>query len=314
MTLMGDGIALRDSKEMTLERAISNHTTDGQQVILGGVGHYNRPAAAVRELLRQGRRDLEIFSSPISGYDVDLLIGAGAVRRIWTNMNFDYLGMAPNFRHRVLRGEFEAVVCDEATLFGGLRATIEGLPYHPVRSILGSDVVKASPIAEEYVGPTGDRLVAIKALQPQVAILHAQEGDRYGNLRYAGSAFLDLTMAKASDVVIATVDRLVPHASFIADPKRTDVPGFLVTAVVEVPFGAHPCASQGRYLIDERHLDQYMTAAHASAVEGSDDPAFDHYLKTFVHEPVDHFTYLERAAGIAHLHALSRAATPEVDL
>src|SRR3989304_10134776 len=110
--------------------------------------------------------------------------------------------MAPNYRAAAESGKIDAVICEAATLVAGLKATIEGIPYHPIGSLVSTDIVDSSPILKRYTGPFGHELVAVQALKPDVGIFHAQESDEFGNIRHLGSAFMDKYVAKASGTVI----------------------------------------------------------------------------------------------------------------
>ncbi|MBI2862403.1 MAG: CoA transferase subunit A [Chloroflexi bacterium] len=275
---------------------------------LGGLWYHNRPCALVREVVRRGIGDLTLYSAPPSSFEPDLLIGAGLVRKAYlANMTFEYLGMAPNFRAAVERGEIELVEADEATIVGGLMATVEGLPFHPITSLKGTDHLWASPMVRSYRLEDGTELLGAPAIVPDVVLLHAQEGDEFGNLRHKGAVFADLIMAKAGKLVIASVDELIPHREIENEPRLTTIPGYLVDVVVDLPYGAHPCSSHGHYIHDEAHLQEYLTCAEARR-SGQDQEAFDRYLRTYVYEPEDHFAYLERVGGLRQLHPLSKAA------
>ncbi|WP_199542985.1 MULTISPECIES: CoA transferase subunit A [Prauserella] len=280
---------------MTLDSALAGIGAD-TLIAVGGLWYHNRPAAAIRALLRGGVSGLRLLTSPPSSFDTDLLIGAGAVRTLYTaHVSFEHLGLAPRFRRAAERAELEIIECDEATVLGGLMATLEGLPDHPVPSLVATDLLRTS--TQVRTGTDGPRA---PALRPDVAVLHAQEADRFGNVRHLGAAFCDPVFAKASARVVVTVDRLVGNDVVRAEPWRTTIPGYLVDAVVPLPYGAHPCSSHGLYCHDEEHLRHYLAAAGAPDGDGGD--AFARYLREFVH--LDHATYLDRIGGTARLDAL----------
>lgn len=252
--------------------------TDGAFVAIGGLWFHNKPMAAVRELVRRGVKDLTLTAAPPASMDADLLIGAGAVKRAYlAHVSFEHIGLAPNFRRAVEQGTVELGECDEATLLGGLMATVEGLPEHGIGSLKGTDHLQTSPLLQAR----GDGLVEVPALRPDVVILHAQEADEYGNVRCLGAPFVDAILAKAARHVVVTVDQLVTNAEVRAAPRLTSIPSYLVDAVVKVPFGAHPCSSHGRYPHDEQHLRDY--------IEGD----FQEYLRRYVLECPSQDDYLE---------------------
>ena len=232
---------------------------DGDHVALGGIWSHNAPTALVRELVRRHASDLTLSAAPAAGFAVDLLIAGGGVSRAYLpNVTFEHLGLAPAFRRAVESGELELVECDEAGLVAGYRAAAAGLPFQPVVSIAGTALAEASPA---LVPSDRNGLAVLEAppLAPDVVLLHAQEGDVHGNVRHLGSVFADRVMAKAARrAVVVSVDRLVDNEEIRRDPKATTIPGYLVTHVVEAPFGAHPCSSHGHYDADEGHIRGYV--------------------------------------------------------
>jgi glutaconate CoA-transferase, subunit A len=127
--------------------------------------------------------------------------------------------------------------------------------------------------------------------------LHVAEADEYGNLRHLGPAFCDQLLAKAAGRVIATTERLVANDTVRAEPYLTTVPGYLVDAVVHVPFGAHPCSAYGVYPHDEAALRDYLGAAQDAA-------GFGGWLRRFVHDPPDREHYLRAMGGRQRLAGL----------
>jgi glutaconate CoA-transferase subunit A len=294
----------RASKLVTLEDAAAL-VPSGGLVAIGGLWFQNNPSALARQLIRAGARDLRIVAAPPSSYAVDLLIGARAVARAYVaHVSFDHLGLAPNFRRAAETGAVEIVDCDEATVLGGLMATVEALPYHPVTSINGTDLVRTSPLAAPQPVAGRGPVAAPSAMAPDVALLHAQEADVYGNVRYFGTPFCDPLFAKTARTVIVSVDRIIDNSAVRAEPHRTVIPGYLVDAVVEAPYGAHPAASQGRYPHDEEHLAAYIKAGR------SEQEWRARYLQPWVLDTTDgpaylgKVAYLEKAGGPARLESL----------
>ncbi len=288
----------RSSKLVALEHAVE-WIESGMHVAFGGFLIHNKPSALIRELARRGADELVISSCPTASYDVDILIGLGLVREtILGNVSFDYLGKAPRFTAAAESGSIVVTECDEVTVAGGYMATIEGLPFHPVHTARVHDVAKRSRLVTEYVAHTGDHLAAVEALAPDVAVLHVQQADPHGNGRHLGSIWGDGLIAKASKRVILLADEVISEEETRSAPRLTTIPGYLVDAVVEIPYGAHPCSSHGRYLYDPDHLGEYISSA-SSAV------GFASYVERFVIEPgSSHDVYLERIGGHERLHQL----------
>ena len=269
---------------------------DDATVALGGGLSARLPMAMVRELVRQGRRGLHLVGSAHS-IDVDLLVAVGAVRRCEESyVGFEQdLGLAPAYRRAAEEGTIEIAESCCATILAQLRAAEMGLPFLPVRGVRGSDIRRLHPEYAEITCPfTGEQLVAAPALRPAAALLHAPVGDRYGNLHLEQPYVLDERFAAASQLVIATLDELVSTDEVVA--AGVTIPGHLVAAVVEAPFGAHPTSCYPRYAYDRDHLREYVSAAQS----GLD--ALEKYLATYVNGSEESY---RAAVGTDRLAALT---------
>lgn len=290
------GLHPHRDKRVSLEEAAA-HVADGATVALGGGLSARLPMALVRELVRQRRRDLHVVGSAHS-LDVDLLVAAGAVRRCEESyVGFEQdLGLAPAYRAAAQDGTVEIAESCCATMLTQLRAAEMGLPFLPVRGVRGSDILRLHPEYGEVTCPfTGEVLVAVPALRPDVALLHAPFGDRYGNLHIEQPYVLDERFAGASRVVVATVDHIVSTEDVVG--AGVTIPAHLVAALVEVPYGAHPASSYPNYAYDRAHLAEYVAAAQT----GGD--ALEKYLRSYVHD-VSEADYRE-AVGADRLSTLS---------
>ena len=183
-----------------------------------------------------------------------------------------------------------------------LRAAEMGLPFLPVRGVRGSDIGRLHPEYAEITCPfTGEILVAVPALRPDVALLHAPAGDRYGNLHLEQPYVLDERFASASRMVVATVDELVSTEEVTL--SGVVIPAHLVAAVAEVPYGAHPSSCYPRYAYDRGHLREYLTAAQS----GSDD--LEKYLAAYVFCDEDHYRETVGADRLGALASWSHSLT-----
>ncbi len=269
---------------------------DDAMVALGGGLSARLPMALVRELIRQGRRGLHLVGSAHS-IDVDLLVATGAVRRCEESyVGFEQdLGLAPAYRRAAETGAIEVAESCCATILAQLRAAEMGLPFLPVRGVRGSDIRRLHPEYAEITCPfTGETLVAVPALRPDVALLHAPIGDRYGNLHLEQPYVLDERFAAASRAVIATVDEIVSTDEVTA--AGVTIPAHTVAAVTEVPFGAHPTSCYPRYAYDRAHLREY-TAAAAAGPDG-----VDKYLSGYLGDDEEQY---REAVGADRLRALT---------
>lgn len=248
---------------------------DGALVALGGGLSARLPMALVRQLIRHGTRDLHVIGSAHS-IDVDLLVAADAVavcEESYVGFEQD-LGLAPAFRRAAQNGELDVreSCCD--TLLNQLRAAEMGVPFVPVRGIRGTDIPTLHPEYGEVDCPfTGETLVVVPPLRPDVVLLHAPLGDAAGNLHLEQPYVLDERFAMASAAVVATVERLGPTGE-VVDAGIT-IPAHRVAAVAQVPFGAHPTACYPTHPYDRAHLAEYV--AQAATAEGADA-----YLRRYV--------------------------------
>jgi glutaconate CoA-transferase, subunit A len=282
-------------KRVALADAVSL-VSDGAIVALGGGLSARLPMAMVRELVRQGRRGLHLVGSAHS-IDVDMLVATGAVRRCEESyVGFEQdLGLAPAYRRAAEEGSIEVAESCCATILAQLRAAEMGLPFLPVRGVRGSDIAGLHPEYAEITCPfTGETLIAVPALRPDVALLHAPTGDRYGNLHLEQPYVLDERFASAARMVIATVDELVSTREVAA--SGVTIPAHLVAAVALAPFGAHPSSCYPRYAYDRDHLREYVSAAQS----GPDDLA--KYLATYVDGTEESY---RMAIGAERLDALA---------
>jgi glutaconate CoA-transferase subunit A len=239
-------------------RAIPN----GSRLALGGNTLHRAPSAAVHELVKQRKRDLEIVKTA-GAYDIDLLAGTGCASSVSVGfVGFENLfGMAPSYRRAVERGDLKVNEHACYSVIAGLRATIQGVPFMPIAGMTGSDLLAARDfrtIADPY---TGAEVVAIPALAPDVAIVHVHEADAAGNARIHGTVFEDVLMAKAAKRVIITAERIVDGREFEQSPDSVTIPAFIVDTVVEVPRGAWPCSCAGSYELDLEYLTEYFAAS-----------------------------------------------------
>jgi len=299
-------MAHRKDRVMTLPEAVAS-VTDGSTVVLGGCFNHNKPMAVVRELVRQGRKNLTVVAPPTGSMDVDLLVGAGATDHVVSAyVGFEHLGLAPHFRARCQAGDLKVWECDELHLMVALEAAARCSPCGLTRAGLGTDLPRLNPELRVIADPfTGEPVIAVRALRADVAFLHVQEADPFGNARHLGSVFGDVLIAQAvkrqGGKVFVTVDRLVHPGTPGWDPRQVTLPHMLVDGVIEVPFGAHPTSSHSLYLSDEEHFRRYLAAARSP--EG-----WQAYLEEFVHGPADQADYLERCGGVRRMMALGGAA------
>ncbi len=234
--------------------------------------------AATRALIRRGVRGLELVCVPTSGLQADLLIGAGCVASLETSaVSLDEYGPAPRFSAAVAKG---AITLKESTcpaIHAALQAGEKGLPFMPLRGIIGSDILEHRPDWKVIDNPFGrdDPIVALPALRPELALFHAPRGDRHGTV-WLGLARELVTLAHAAHGALVTVEEV--YDGNLLDDERL-APGTLsdlyVTAVAEAPRGAWPLGLAGRYDVDGEHLAEYARLA-------ADEAGFARYLESYL--------------------------------
>ncbi len=251
----------RQSKLVSMANAISAHVPSGAMVLLGAQMEQMIPFAAGHEIIRQGRRELTLVG-PISDILFDQMIGAGCASRVFAawvgNVS---AGVGYCLRRAVEQNVPRAVQMVDYSNFTmalALHAGALGVPFLPTYSTLGSDLLKKNGNLREFASPVNEeKLVAVRALRPDVAILHVQRADQFGNAHLWGSLGVAVDAARASRKVIVVAEEIVSPEVIASDPNRTLVPGFLVAAVVHEPGGAHPSPVQGSYGRDHAYFTQY---------------------------------------------------------
>ncbi len=301
-----------ETKLYTLPEAISLFVRPGDTVAMGTALESLIPFAAGHEIVRQEIGDLTLVG-PISDMLFDLLIGAGCVRRVvaaWVGNVM--MGTGYNFRRAVERGAphpIEVVEHTNLTLQAALKAAAQGLPFLPTRTALGSTILERNPGLKTFRCPfTGQTLMAVSALAPDVAILHVQRADALGNAHVWGNLGVTQEAAFAAERVILVADEVVAPWVISSDPNRTLVPGFRVAAVAEARWGSHPSPCQGYTNRDDGFYRAYHGASRTR--EG-----FEAWLDRYVRGVEDHGAYVRllrdegRLAGVAvREHAYTVAA------
>lgn len=244
-------------------RDLAARVTDGSSLALGGSFLHRGPFALVRELIRQGRRDLEVIKqSP--GYDIDILCRAGALGRARAGIvamegNF---GLAPWYRRAVETGQIRLEEHACASLTAGLRAAAFGVPFMPCGGIHGSDLpaLNGWKTVEDPYG-SGETVYVIPRITPDFAVIHANEVSEEGDVRVYGTSHWDRIMSRSAKRVLVVAERVASSASFREQPELTLVPHFLVEAVSIVPDGAWPGSCWPHYAVDYPAVEAYMDDA-----------------------------------------------------
>jgi glutaconate CoA-transferase subunit A len=228
--------------------------------------------AAVLALIRRGVRDLHIVAVPAAGFMTDQLIGAKCVARVEAAaVTLGEYGLAPRFTAALKAGEIEMWDATCPALQAGLQAAEKGVPFMPLRGIVGSDLLKVRPdwkVIQNPLAETGvsDPIVVLPAIRPDVALFHALKADKHGNV-WIGVRRELMLMAHASRATYVTVERIEDDADFLRDPALAagTIPSLYISALSVVPNGGRPVGLPDAYGPDAEALARYAAAAKTEA-------------------------------------------------
>lgn len=286
------------NKELPLSE-FAGQIQDGMTIGIGGWGPRRKPMALVRELLRSDVKDLTLVA--YGGPEIGMLCAAGKVKKlVYGFVSMDFVPLEPFFRKARQAGQVEALELDEGMLQWGLRAAGMRVPFLPTPVGLGTDVITQGEEIKTVTSPyaDGEVLAAMPALKLDVALLHADVADRYGNTQLHGpDPFFDEHFARAADTCFVSCESLFDHI----DDFDQSVPRFntyercFVTNVFEVPGGAHPTSCAPVYGWDTTHVNAYCGFA-------TEDDGFVEYASQFIGKSED--DYQKAVGGVAHITAL----------
>lgn len=318
------------SKLLSMRDAVAEFVPDGASVALGLQMEQMIPFAAGHEMVRQQKRGLTLIG-PISDILFDQLIAAGCVDRViaaWIGNVM--MGSAYNFRRAVEQGGVKVVNMSNFTVALALQAAAMGVPFLPTWSALGSDVAWQNEFFREIdspfaldaddqsstrqdtrgrLSPRGSgKMHAVRALSPDVAIVHLQRADSDGNAHCWGNFGVMIEAVRAAKRVVVMVEEIVEAEVIASDPNRTVIPGFLVNAVVECRYGAHPSPVQGYYQRDNAFFRQYHVQTKTKANS-------DAWLQRWIYGVEDRRAYMNQlgACRVEELGVKQHAYAAQVD-
>jgi glutaconate CoA-transferase subunit A len=295
-------------KVVSLEEAAS-FVQDGDSVGLGGSTMSRTPMGMIWALIRAGKKGLSCSRGIVSS-DGDLLFGSGTCDHMVTSWFSQGIlwGVSKVMRHYVEAGAARYDEWSHMAVGMRFRAGAMGLPFMPIRSMLGSDVLRQRPEPVEMDCPfTQEKVLLVPALNPDVALIHVQRCDAYGNAQIDGLQFMDVDLAMAANRVILTTERIVSNDQIRRAPDQTKIPFFTVDAVVELPFGCAPHECYGAYEPMMRHMEYYVGLVNADPVAGMKT-----YLDRFVYGPASWTDFLA-LIGVDELLSAARAGKAIAD-
>ena len=276
-------------KIRSLHDAIAQEVEDGMSIAMGCGLESLIPFAASYEIIRQKKNNLTLIA-PISDMQFDQLIGAGCAKKIIASWVGNVAaGLGHNYRRAAEAGIPRPIEIEEHSNFTiglGLQAAATGLSFLPTKTVRGSDFRSGSQFASVRCPFTNEELLAVRAIKPDLAILHVQRADREGNTHAWGNFGVMREAAFAAKRVILTCEEIVDHDVILSDPNRNVIPGFVVTSVVHEPFGSHPSPTQGYTRRDDDFYFEYHKETRSR--EG-----FEQWLQKWVLDVKDHRGFLD---------------------
>ena len=273
-------------KVKTEKEAVERFLKDGDYIGIELYGTVRAPMSLVREIIRQGYRELRCAGQGV--YESDLLAAANTIRELdWTYIGFEVYGLSANARRAVEGGYVKKVVeWSNAAFSWRFKAAAMGIPFLPTRVMLGTDTFNNSAAKVAECPFTGMKVALLPALILDVGFIHVHRADRFGNAQIDGISGFAAEMARASKRLIISAEEIVDEEITRQRPDRTIIPYYLVDAVVEAPFGAHPGEMSYCYERDEIHIKDYVNLS-------KDAEQALTYLDKWIYKVKNHQQYLD---------------------
>jgi acyl CoA:acetate/3-ketoacid CoA transferase alpha subunit len=290
-------------KRMTEAEAVSQFVHDGDYIGTELYGTVRCPMSLVYEIIRQGKKDLSIVGQGV--LELDMLLAAGLVKATdLTYIGLEMYGVSNPLRREMDNERIQTCVeWSNAAMAWRFKATAMGVPFLPVRSMLGTDTYKYSAAKVVKDPFTGDPICLVPALILDVGLIHVHRADRFGNAQIDGINGFAAEMARSSKRLILSAEQIVDTEELRSHPNRTVIPYFLVDAVVEAPFASHPGEMCYLYRRDEALIKDWVKAA--------EDPMTTRlYLDKYVYGVRNHQEYLN-LIGAERLQSLRLGASHE---
>ncbi len=294
------------AKLMSVKDAVAKFVHDGDYLAIGGFGTNRIPAAVCHEILRQEKKNLR-FAGHTATFDFQLLCAGNMLGRGPTLAAVDsaYIvgiearGLSPHARRVMESGTVTSVEWSNYALAVRLQAGAMGVPFLPMRSMLGTDTFNYSAAKVIECPFTGEKLCAVPSLVPDVAAIHVHEADEFGNCRLRGTSVADIELSRAAKHLIITCERIIPNDEIRKEPWLTAIPFLCVDAVCEVPGGSYPGNMPGEYFSDEEYLRQWMATE-------KDTEKYKAFLHEYVYGVADFAEYLLKSGGADGMSELRR--------
>ncbi|HSQ26704.1 MAG TPA: CoA-transferase [Anaerolineales bacterium] len=274
-------------KRMSEAEAVQRFIRNGMYIGTELYGTVRCPMSLVNEIIRQGVKDLSVAGQGVM--ELDLLLGAGLVSALdITYIGLEVYGISNCLRREVESGRVKTCVeWSNASIAWRFKAAAMGVPFLPVRSMLGTDTFHYSAAVVVDCPFTGEPICLLPALILDVGLIHVHRADKHGNAQIDGISGFAIEMARASKTLIVSAEQIVDTDEIRKHPDRTVIPYYLVDAVVEAPFGSHPGEMCYQYRRDEQQIREWVQASKESGTTQA-------YMDKYVHSVKDHAEYLQK--------------------
>jgi glutaconate CoA-transferase, subunit A len=289
---------LMTNKLTSVKEAVERYLHNGDYLAIGGFGGVRIPTALLHEVIRQQKKNLG-FSGHVATHDCQILSAGECFDRCDAAyiVGLEARGLSTNARRLFESGTIQVTEWSNAALSWRFKAAAMGVPFLPCRSMLGTDTFKYSAAKEIECPFTGQKLLAVPALFPDVAFIHVHRADIYGNCQIDGILVADDDIAKASKHVIVTTEKIIDHEEIRREPGKTIIPFWCVDAVIEVPFGSYPGNMPGEYYSDEEHIAEWLK-------KEKNPEEFAAFIRKNILETKDFYEYLQLNGGIQKIQKL----------
>ena len=289
------------NKLMNVSDAVRQFVHDGDYLASGGFGGVRIATAILHEIVRRRITHLGLAGHTAT-HDFQILAAGHCFDRcdVAYIVGLEMRGLSPNARRVMESGAVKVTEWTNATLDWRYKAAAMGVPFLPARSALGTDVFKHSAAKEMLCPFTGQKLLAVPALYPDVGIIHVHRADVYGNAQIEGIGIADYDVARASKRLVITTERIVSTDEIRRDPSKTLVPYWMVDAVCLVPYGSYPGNMPYEYFSDEEHIAEWFEAE-------KDEATLQTFLDRYIYGTQNFEEYLALKGGekrMAELRAL----------
>ncbi|RPJ55706.1 MAG: CoA transferase subunit A [Dehalococcoidia bacterium] len=300
--------ALTD-KTTTAKDAVSKFVKDGDIIASGGFAHCRVSMNIVYEIIRQKRRNLTMCGKT-AVHDLDVLIGNECISEVEAAYSFGHevRGLSAAGRRMVEGGKCKVVAeISNAGYQWRFLAGMMGVPFIPSRNLVGTDTFKYSSAKVVKDPWSGKPVTLLPAIYPDVAFIHVHRADIYGNCQIDGIMVEDFELARCARKLIITTEKIIDNDIIRATPWQTVIPFYLVDAVVEQRYGAHPCEMHGEYFFDEEHIAEWLAVSKTE--EGTKK-----YAEKYIFGTEDFDDYLAVVGGFKKLDFLIKREEMRVPL